>query len=314
MFARPGSLTSFKGSTLLAEFKKQIDLQNPKHLTCTGLRHHAATLMQVQEKDENLVAMEDIAQHLGHDLAVHKNNYRLPLQVVQRGKVGNKLLSLVRGDFFGENNGSTLLTLDSHGTKGQNENNNEMHDIGDNELAVTHTEVTKELDSHGTEMHDISDYELEVTLTEVTKELDSHETKGQNENNDEIHQISKSKLMASHTEVTKELSMTGDEDKNNHLGSEYEFSSDESDESYHEIVKKKTKKSKISRTRWTDQENEIVFRYFKTHIQQKINPKTYEILELKKKYPQLNRTVNVIRTKINNYIKNKQKLPLHLAS
>lgn len=59
------------------------------------MRHEAATILQLKN-DKNGTSKENMANHLGHDLHIHEQNYKLPLLVIEKGEVGNCLLSMVR--------------------------------------------------------------------------------------------------------------------------------------------------------------------------------------------------------------------------
>ncbi|XP_039287568.1 uncharacterized protein LOC111055225 isoform X2 [Nilaparvata lugens] len=91
LFARVYTLNPFDGSKILRELRTTCKLLKPNFLTATGLRHHIATKSQVFGDPE---FTEKICQHLGHTSEIHKKNYRFPIQAMQRGQVGQKLLKL----------------------------------------------------------------------------------------------------------------------------------------------------------------------------------------------------------------------------
>ncbi|XP_028037005.1 uncharacterized protein LOC114248078 [Bombyx mandarina] len=91
LFARPLTEEPFNGGRCLNRIKSMCNLKKPEMVTATGLRHHIATVSQVHAK-QNDKFTEHLATFLGHDMHVHASNYRLPLQAIQKGLVGSKLL------------------------------------------------------------------------------------------------------------------------------------------------------------------------------------------------------------------------------
>lgn len=92
LFARPFCSNLYDGTKIIDEIKSKYKLKKPQHFTATGLRHHAATVSQLSERDDTYT--ENLATFLGHDLAVHKQNYKIPLPMIQKGQVGHKLLQM----------------------------------------------------------------------------------------------------------------------------------------------------------------------------------------------------------------------------
>lgn len=92
LFPRVYTEKPFDGSKILRQLKNKCHLNNPEGMTATALRHHLATKTTLVGK-ENFT--ENICEHMGHTKDIHKQNYRQPLQAIQRGKVGSHLLNLV---------------------------------------------------------------------------------------------------------------------------------------------------------------------------------------------------------------------------
>lgn len=92
LFARPFCSSPYDGTKIIDEIKSKYKLKKPQHFTATGLRHHAARVSQLMEGDDTYT--ENLATFLGHDLAVHKQNYKMPLPMIQKGQVGHKLLQM----------------------------------------------------------------------------------------------------------------------------------------------------------------------------------------------------------------------------
>lgn len=89
LFPQPDSKKPYNGSKILSDFKEKCKLKNAKFLTCTGLRHEAATLIQLNRDGKNSVSKENMANHLRHDLHIHEQNYKLPLACIERGEIGH---------------------------------------------------------------------------------------------------------------------------------------------------------------------------------------------------------------------------------
>lgn len=91
LFGRIYTDNPFDGTKILRELRKLCTLKNAEFLTATGLRHHIATKSQVYGDD---TFTDKIYQHLGHTKTIHKQNYRFPIQAMQKGQVGHRLLKM----------------------------------------------------------------------------------------------------------------------------------------------------------------------------------------------------------------------------
>lgn len=91
LFGRIYTDNPFDGTKILRELRKLCTLQKADFLTATGLRHHIATKSQVYGDD---TFTDKICQHLGHTKTIHKQNYRFPIQAMQKGQVGHRLLKM----------------------------------------------------------------------------------------------------------------------------------------------------------------------------------------------------------------------------
>lgn len=92
LFAWASNNDSFQGCDILRELKENANLQKPIHLTATGLRHHAATSSQLHTHDDTYI--KRLAKFLGNDLKTHEAFYEMLLPLVQKGKVGTRLLKM----------------------------------------------------------------------------------------------------------------------------------------------------------------------------------------------------------------------------
>lgn len=91
-----GSLKNIRGPDALRKHVKLCkNLTSPDTVRSTNLRKHIATLSQVLNLDSG--DMEMLARFLGHDIAVHKEYYRLPEDTLQLAKCSKLLLVMEKG-------------------------------------------------------------------------------------------------------------------------------------------------------------------------------------------------------------------------
>lgn len=90
LFARPGLQTPFDGSAVIREMRSHCKLKKPEFITCTGLRHHCATMALLKGKDFTA----HMSKFMSHTLNVHNKNYCYPVDVINRGKIGHFMLGL----------------------------------------------------------------------------------------------------------------------------------------------------------------------------------------------------------------------------
>ena len=73
-----------------------IDLSEPYRIRSTELRKFCATVSQIADLSEN--DLRWLADHLGHDLSVHREYYRLKESTVELSKVSRLLLAIDEGN------------------------------------------------------------------------------------------------------------------------------------------------------------------------------------------------------------------------
>lgn len=103
LFARPSSLTCYRGSDCLRYYAKVCGAKSPESLTSTKLRKQTGTLSQVLNLSNT--ELDQLADFLGHDIRVHRQFYRLPEGTLQLAKISKILLALEKGrlaDFKGK--------------------------------------------------------------------------------------------------------------------------------------------------------------------------------------------------------------------
>lgn len=117
LFALPQSVHYIRASDCLRQFVKECDhIQNPKALTSTKLRKHIATLSTVLNL--KTTELDQLADFLGHNIAVHRKHYRLPEGTLKLAKISKVLLAMEQGR-LGEYEGKSLdeIQVDVNGTK-----------------------------------------------------------------------------------------------------------------------------------------------------------------------------------------------------
>lgn len=117
LFARPSSLTYYRGSDSLRYFAMVCGAKSPESLTSTKLRKQTATLSQVLNLSNT--ELDQLADFLGHDIRVHRQFYRLPEGTIQLAKISKILMALEQGR-LAEFKGKSLddINVDPEGNSG----------------------------------------------------------------------------------------------------------------------------------------------------------------------------------------------------
>ncbi|XP_065943595.1 uncharacterized protein [Magallana gigas] len=96
LFARPSPSTrTLRASDVLNEICGKIELRYGNIITYTNLRKHIATMAQIHELSEN--GQDQLAKFLGHDIRVHREIYRQPLDIIQKTKISKMLMLINEG-------------------------------------------------------------------------------------------------------------------------------------------------------------------------------------------------------------------------
>ncbi|EDO29593.1 predicted protein [Nematostella vectensis] len=94
--ATMGSMSYLKGWNCLKEVLKEVDgLEAPKKITGTNLRKYIATVSQLGALTQT--DMDWLARHLGHDVHVHREFYRLHESTAELAKVSKLLIAVDEG-------------------------------------------------------------------------------------------------------------------------------------------------------------------------------------------------------------------------
>ena len=99
IFAAPtrSSKKPLRGNDCMNKVLQSIpDLQDSERIRSTQLRKYCATVSQIADLTEN--DLRWLAEHLGHNLDVHREYYRLRESTVELSKVSRLLLALDEGN------------------------------------------------------------------------------------------------------------------------------------------------------------------------------------------------------------------------
>lgn len=113
LFARPKSMSHYRGQDCLRVHASQCGAKHPEHLRSTQLRKHVATLSQVLNLKNN--ELDQVADFLGHDIRVHRDFYRLPVPTTQLAKISKLLLTMEKGH-LSSLQGKSLDEIEIEGT------------------------------------------------------------------------------------------------------------------------------------------------------------------------------------------------------
>ena len=110
LFARPGNAEfPYRGHIALSELAREAACDRPDLITSTRLRKHLASMSVVLNIGE--VLQDTVAEFMGHDIRVHRQFYRLPLNVVQKTKVA-QILSAVNSGNLDQYRGKAIDDVD----------------------------------------------------------------------------------------------------------------------------------------------------------------------------------------------------------
>jgi hypothetical protein len=84
-----------RGHDVLSKSCNNVQLQKPELVKTTNMRKYVATVSQLVDMNES--EMGWLANHMGHDIHVHKEFYRLPQTTIEMAIVGNLLMAVDEG-------------------------------------------------------------------------------------------------------------------------------------------------------------------------------------------------------------------------
>ena len=104
-----GSLKNIRGPDAIRKHVKLCQLKCPEAIYSTNLRKHVATLSQLLNLQQN--EQEMLATFMGHDIAIHREYYRLPEDTLQLAKCSKILLLMEKGE-IGNYSGKSLSEIE----------------------------------------------------------------------------------------------------------------------------------------------------------------------------------------------------------
>lgn len=97
VFARSNVSKRFlRGHDCLKKICEEINLENPDAITGTKLRKYVATVCQLFNMSEN--EYDWLARHLGHDITVHREFYRMHESAIELTKISRILMAVDQGE------------------------------------------------------------------------------------------------------------------------------------------------------------------------------------------------------------------------
>nr|XP_054759056.1 uncharacterized protein LOC129265092 [Lytechinus pictus] len=94
-FARPGCQTSLRASDSLQALAEEADLMKPQLIRTTKMRKYCGTVSQILNLSES--QLDWLADHMGHDIRVHREFYRLNESTVELAKVAKLMIAIDEG-------------------------------------------------------------------------------------------------------------------------------------------------------------------------------------------------------------------------
>jgi len=98
VFAAPtrSSKKSLRGNDCMRKVLSKLELESSERIHSTELRKFCSTVSQIADLSEN--DLRWLADHLGHNLDVHREYYRLKDSTVELSKVSRILLAIDEGN------------------------------------------------------------------------------------------------------------------------------------------------------------------------------------------------------------------------
>jgi len=142
LFATYGEHSHFRGSDVLRKFSADCGAAKPELLTSTRLRKQIASLAQVVSLKEN--ELDSLATFMGHDLRVHTQFYRMPLDVMEIGRISKLFLAAERGtitQFAGKQLSEITIDAEVEDIEAVSDNDSLISDVEPLEMEVGSKEV-----------------------------------------------------------------------------------------------------------------------------------------------------------------------------
>ncbi|XP_071491517.1 uncharacterized protein [Diadema antillarum] len=154
LFASATHGSYIRGSDSLRKHAIDCGAERPHLLTSTRLRKSLGTMTQVLNLKDN--ELDQVADFLGHDIRVHRQFYRMPLDVLQAARVSKVLLAANKGR-IGEYAGKGL---------------DDIHVSPDDLVEFDEEDEEGEFDEEQHEENDVTGEEKEEDVSVPTDELE----------------------------------------------------------------------------------------------------------------------------------------------
>ncbi|KAJ8034113.1 hypothetical protein HOLleu_20819 [Holothuria leucospilota] len=140
--------TPLRAYDCMTEMANQANLDQPEHIRTTKLRKQIATVTQVLGLKEN--ELEQLANHMGHDIKIHREYYRLPQECLMLAKVSKLLLLADKGELH-KFKGKSLDEIDitPEDTVGEEQNESDESESATDTDDVNATEGDSQTDVPG---------------------------------------------------------------------------------------------------------------------------------------------------------------------
>jgi hypothetical protein len=136
LFASLGPKSHFRGSDALRKFALLCHAKKPHLLTSTKLRKNVASMAQVLSLKEH--ELENLASFMGHDIRIHAQFYRMPLDVVQIARVSKIFLAAEQGriaEFAGKELAD--ISLDDAVVEGESGSETDVNEVDECESSAS---------------------------------------------------------------------------------------------------------------------------------------------------------------------------------
>lgn len=149
LFASNGEHSHFRGSDVLRKFSIDCGAKKPELLTSMRLCKQVASLAQIVCLKDN--ELDSLATFMGHDLRVHTQFYRLPMDVMQIARISKLFLAAEQGriDEFAGKLLCEITALPEAEVEAVSDNASEMSDSEPNSTAEQATSSTHEVEVCG---------------------------------------------------------------------------------------------------------------------------------------------------------------------
>ena len=229
----------------MSSISQEASLKQPELVTSTKLRKYNATVSQLF--DLNHGELEWLSNHMGHDLNIHKDFYRLHDSTIEIAKVSRLLMAIDTGNasqFVGKQ--LTEISLDDFCYENIDKPETGRLERSDTNATSTKAVHTSDNDEHPQNSKQVNEDEgNSYTLLQANHELHKHKGHASKQKQAQTDRVERTRSHATATLPVHE----SDDDENSKKGNEDEGSSDTLMQDNDDIhYKGRTKKRKRTKT------------------------------------------------------------------